>query len=93
MTNTDSGLTSEAASTITTGTRQFSITQLNCWGLLSKIDYIHNLILTEWRSDIVCLNETRLQPDSTTESHISLEMFCRFGVTGHTEATAVFLSM
>ena len=74
----DIGMTSEAASTITTGTRQFSITQLNCRGLLSKIDYIHHLILTEWRSDIVCLNETWLQPDSTTESHISLENFSSF---------------
>ena len=77
-TDMDSGLTSEAASTIKTGTRQFSTTQLNCRGFLNKIDYIHHLILTEWRSDIECLNETWLQPDSTTESHLSLENFSSF---------------
>ena len=54
--------------------RSFKISQLNCRSLLSKMWYVklENVLVTKWKSEILCLSETWLQPHSTTNTHFAL---------------------
>ena len=44
------------------------ISQLNCQGFLKKMDVIFNFMITDWKSDILCLSETWLRPSSTVDT-------------------------
>ena len=52
--------------------------QLNCQGLLSKLDKLKEIILQVWKCDMVFFSETWLQPSCTTDSHLSLLHFSYF---------------
>ena len=55
------------------------ISQLNCQGFLKKMDMIFNFMITDWKSDILCLSKTWLRPSSTVDTHLSQENFTLFG--------------
>ena len=57
---------------------KFFITQLNCQGLLGKFAFLKELIMEVWKSDIICLSETWLQPTCTTSSSLSIPNYFFF---------------
>ena len=57
---------------------KFFITQLNCQGLLGKFAFLKELIMEVWKSDIICLSETWLQPTCTKSSSLSIPNYFFF---------------
>ena len=54
------------------------IAQLNCQGLLAKMEDLHQMFLYDWKSDVICLSETWLRPSSTVDSFLALHDFALF---------------
>ena len=64
-----------ASSSGSTRATRLIISQLNCRSLLGKLLALEQLMLHEWKSDIMFFSETWLQPSSTTDSHLSVDGF------------------
>ncbi len=58
-------------------TAGLSLCQLNCRSLISRFSYIEQMILTEWKCQIVCLSETWLSPE-IPDAFLSIPSFSLF---------------
>ena len=58
--------------------KDLTLTQLNCLGLLSTLDNIHERTIFEINCDILCLWEMWLQPDTIRASHLFMANFSSF---------------
>ena len=54
------------------------ISQLNCRSLLNKMWYLENVLVPNWKSEILCLTETWLQPHSTMNTHLALPNYTMY---------------
>ena len=52
--------------------------QLNCQGLMRTFSFLEQMMLAEWKADIVCLCGTWLEPNSTTNRFLGVSHYLFF---------------
>ena len=55
--------------------QSLSVSQLNCRSIRKNFSMVEHLLLTEWKSDVLCLSETWLQPHSLPDSALTIPGF------------------
>ena len=55
--------------------QSLSVSQLNCRSIRKNFSMVEHLLLTEWKSDVLCLSETWLQPHFLPDSALTIPGF------------------